>query len=290
MRANRDRSAALSFGQLVDHYDAGRIAHAPEFVGQTLARLGVSARGASDVAGTTGLAGTTGPRLEVGAGTGQLTAALLAGGAEVVAAEPSEPMADRLRQNLAGSVAAGLLSVRCQPFESLEPASFEPFSQIWSADAWHWVDPLLGYRLAAQLLRLDGLLICTWGYPMLTDHHLQRRLNQVYARLAPDLVREPDTHIASLEPLLAEGRAEITGSGQMSVVDYWAQATDASMTAEQYADLQLSFANVANLPLGQQAELSAAILSVLAAAREPRTSLTTWRYTVASRPRDPARA
>jgi SAM-dependent methyltransferase len=302
MRANRDRTAALAFGQLVDHYDSGRFAHAPEFVGQTLARLGASAGGRTNLAGPTDLAGTAtvastaaaagtvGPRLEVGAGTGQLTAALLADGAEVVAIEPSEPMADRLSQNLAGSVAAGQLSVRCQPFESLEAASFEPFSQIWSADAWHWIDPLIGYRLAAQLLRPDGLLICTWGYPMLTDHHLQRRLNQVYARLAPDLVRDPDCHIADLEPLLAEGRAEISGSGLMSVVDYWAQTTDAIMTAEQYADLQLSFANVTNMPQSQQAELSAAILGALAAARQPGTSLTTWRYTVASRPRQPAQA
>jgi SAM-dependent methyltransferase len=284
MRANRDRSAALTFGQLVEHYDAGRSAHLPEFVGETLARLGVRAA-----------VGTGAPRLEVGAGTGQLTAALLADGSAVVAIEPCEPMADRLRQNLAASVSAGRLDVRCQPFESLEPASFEPasfepFSQIWSADAWHWIDPGVGYRLAGQLLGPAGILICTWGYPMLTDHDLQRRLNQVYTRLAPDLVRDPDTHIADLEPLLAEGRAEIIGSGEMSVVDYWAQTTDAEMTAEQYADLQLSFANVANMAAGEQAELSSDIRAVLAAAGQPLISLTTWRYTVASRKRRPGQA
>jgi hypothetical protein len=44
MRANRDCSAALDFGQLVDHYDAGRIALPPVFVGQTLARLSAAGR------------------------------------------------------------------------------------------------------------------------------------------------------------------------------------------------------------------------------------------------------
>ena len=272
MRANRDRSAALAFGQLADHYDAGRIAIPPEFVGQTLARLGVSPLAAA------------GPRLEVGAGTGQLTAALLADGASVVAVEPSEPMADRLRQNLAGTVDSGLLSVRCQPFESLDPAGFEPFSQIWSADAWHWIDPSAGYPLAARLLRPDGVLICTWSYPQLTDHDLQRRLNRVYAQHSPDLMRDPDSHVAELQPLLAEGRAEITGSDLMSIVDYWTQTADVSVTAEQYADLQLSFANVASIPPPQRAELSAAIQYVLAKAGQPSLSLTVWRYTVASRP------
>jgi SAM-dependent methyltransferase len=277
MRANRDRSAALAFGLLVDHYDAGRIAVPPEFVGQTLARLGVSDSAAA------------GPRLEVGAGTGQLTAAMLAGGSRVVAVEPSAPMADRLRQNLAASLASGQLSVRCQPFESLDPAGFEPFSQIWSADAWHWVDPLAGYPLAARLLRPDGALICTWSYPLLADHGLQHRLNQVYARLAPDLMRDPESHLAELEPLLAEGRAEITGSGLMSIIDCWNQTAEVSVTAEQYAGLQLSFANVASMPLAMQADLSGAIAGTLAAAGRPSVSLTTWRYTVASRPRKPGK-
>jgi SAM-dependent methyltransferase len=277
MRANRDRSAALAFGQLVDHYDAGRIALPPEVVGQTLARLSVAG---SDAAG---------PRLEVGAGTGQLTAALLAAGGRVVAVEPSVPMADRLRQNLAESLASGQLSVRCQPFETLDPADFEPFSQIWSADAWHWVDPLAGYPLAARLLRPDGALICTWSYPLLADHGLQDRLNQVYARLSPDLMRDPESHHAELEPLLAEGRAEIAASGLMSIIDYWTQTAAVSVTAEQYADLQLSFANVASMPPALQAELSGAIAGTLAAAGRPGVSLTTWRYTVASRPRKPGK-
>lgn len=278
MRANRDRSAALAFGQLVEHYDAGRIALPPEFVGQTLARLGIAASAGP------------GPRLEVGAGTGQLTAALLAGGARVVAVEPSEPMADRLRQNLAASVASGQLSVRCQPFESLDPAAFEPVSEIWSADAWHWVDPIAGYPLAARLLRPDGALICTWSYPLLADHDLQHRLNQVYAQLAPDLVRDPASHLPDLEPLLAEGRREIAGSGLMSIVDYWTQTADVSVTAAQYADLQLSFANVASMPPPQRAALSAAIDGLLAAAGQPGVTLTTWRYVVASRPQEPGKA
>jgi SAM-dependent methyltransferase len=277
MRANRDRTAGLAFGQLVDHYDAGRLALPPEFVGQTLARLGIPASGAGS------------PRLEVGAGTGQLTAALLADDARVVAVEPSAPTAERLRQNLAASLAAGRLSVRCQSFESLDPAEFEPFSQIWSADAWHWVDPLVGYPLAARLLRPEGVLICTWSYPLLTDHERQRRLNQVYVRLAPDLVRDPDSHLAELEPLLAEGRAEVTGSDLMSIADYWSQSAEVSVTADQYADFQLSFANIASMAPAQQAELSAAILDVLGAGGPPGVSLTTWRYTVASRPGKPGK-
>jgi len=82
---------------------SGRIAHAPEFVYRTADRLrmAVSAR-----------------RLEIGAGTGQLTGALLAAGGELVVVEPSGPMAERLRLNRAADVVISWVLICPGPADS----------------------------------------------------------------------------------------------------------------------------------------------------------------------------
>jgi SAM-dependent methyltransferase len=270
MRANTNRATALDFGKLVDHYDAGRAVYGPEFVYRTAGRLGIAAQAR---------------RMEVGAGTGQLTTALLAAGGQVVAVEPSAPMAERLQRNCAGEVAAGRLRICRQPFETLQPADFEPFGQLWSSDAWHWIDPLIGYRLAAGLLRPGGLLICRWRFPVLADPDLQRRLNRLYSRLSPDLVRDPVTHISQIEPLLAQGRQQVNDSGYMTTVDYWAESARDDIAVSAYVDLQLSFAHTAGLTPDQRAELAQGIRDVVGQRHSPaKISLATWQYTCASQP------
>lgn len=269
MKANTSREAALEFGKLVDHYDAGRVPQTLEFVQGTTARLGaaVSAR-----------------RLEVGAGTGQLTGSLLAAGGEVVAVEPALPLAERLKRNYRHDVDAGRLRILTQLFETLEPSEFAPFPQIWSSDAWHWVDPAVGYRLAAALLASGGLLICSWRFPVLAEADLQRRLNKVYAQLSPDLVRDPETHIGEMEPLLADGRREVNDSGYMATAGHWIEERPVSIPVDAYIEFQLSFAHIAALNADQQAELAESIRRV--AMRDGRTAITlsVWQYTVASRP------
>jgi SAM-dependent methyltransferase len=269
MRANTNRAAALDFGKLVDHYDAGRVAQTPEFVYQTTARLGTAA---------------STRRLEVGAGTGQLTSALLVVGGDVVAVEPAQPLAERLRRNYPSDVASGRLQIRTQMFETLRPSDFEPFPQLWSSDAWHWVDPAAGYQLAAELLVPDGLLICSWRFPVLTDPDLQRRLNVVYAQLSPDLVRDPEAHITELEPLLEDGRREIDDSGYMATVDYWTEERRVDISVDAYVEFQLSYAQIAALTTDQQAKLADGIREVAGCDEQATINLTLWQYTVGSRP------
>lgn len=270
MRANADRSAALEFGKLADHYDAGRLPQTLEFVQRTTARLGAPARAR---------------RLEVGAGTGQLTGSLLAAGGDVVAVEPAPQLAGRLKRNYSGDLRTGRLRVLTQLFETLEPAAFAPLPQIWSSDAWHWVDPAAGYRLAAALLAPGGLLICSWRFPVLADAGLQRRLNQVYARLSPDLVRAREkAHLGEVEPLLAAGRREVSDSGHMATADYWTEEYPVRIPVDTYAELQLSFAQIAALSADQQAELAGGIREMAAGGGRTAVTLRVWQYTVASRP------
>lgn len=265
MRANTDRSARFVFGDLVESYDRGRPVAPASYVEAVLQRLRSKA-----------------PRrqLEVGAGTGQLTAALVCLG-PTVALEPSPPMAARLSDNLASEVACGRLQVWRRTFESLD-ASDGPFDYIWSSDAWHWLEPAVAYPLAATLLTASGLLINTWGFPALADLGLASALNDIYQELNPQLVREGAPRLSVEDALFADGRDEVERSGAMTVVDAWLDERTVEVTRERYLDWQLSFAHIAYMTVDQRQKLRDAISGVLTVRRTEQVEVRINQYTVAS--------
>lgn len=271
VRANTDRSAGLVFGELVEFYDHGRPATPASSVEAILRRL----RSRS-------------PRrqLEVGAGTGQLTAALVRFG-PTVALEPSPPMAERLRANLASELASGRLEVRELTFESLD-ANDGPFDYIWSSDAWHWLDPATAYPLAAALLNVSGLLVNTWNFPALADLGLISALNEVYKELNPHLVRDGAPQLSVADQLFADGREEVERSGAMTVVDAWLDQRTFQVTTDRYLDWQLSYAHIAYLTGEQRDSLREAVSGVFAQRGTHQVEVVVSQYTVASAKSVPA--
>ena len=121
------------------------------------------------------------PTLEVGAGTGKATVALVRRGLTLTALEPSHQMAEVNRANLAGATSANLVETS---FEEWDPGSSR-FRLICSAQAWHWVDADIGYAKAARLLLPTGVLGLFWNRPEPTVDRIQTDLDQIYQRLAP---------------------------------------------------------------------------------------------------------
>jgi SAM-dependent methyltransferase len=274
VRANTNRAMALAFGDLVKHYDIGRPRLSAEFVSKTMVRLGCAL-------------GTR--QLEVGAGTGQLTGALLETSEQVTALEPSPTMAARLRHRFAREVSDGRLEVCEDSFEDIDPTIRGGFDHIWSSDAWHWVDPMAGYRLAAQILGPGGRLLSTWGFPVVADTTLAHALNALYADLSPDLVRVPEKgHLAQIAPLLEDGRDEVNQSGYLSVVDHWTEETRLEVPVVDYVDWQLSYAHIATMTASQRDRLADGITTIASRDRSgSAVPVTIWRYTAASAPSGP---
>src|SRR3954449_1201076 len=82
--------------------------------------------------------------LEVGCGTGQLTASLVARGLAVHAIDPAPNMLRVARTNAAAT------------FEHTRFEDFEPtrrYDAVFSASAFHWVDPNVSWEKAAAALR-----------------------------------------------------------------------------------------------------------------------------------------
>jgi SAM-dependent methyltransferase len=92
--------------------------------------------------------------LEVGCGAAQLTAALLARGLRVHAIDPAPNMV-RVARERVGAAAPVVFDVG--RFEDA-PLPATPFAAVFSATAFHWIDPAVGWGKAAGALKPGGIL------------------------------------------------------------------------------------------------------------------------------------
>jgi SAM-dependent methyltransferase len=167
-------SGTRRYGQVFDamaaEYDRHRPAYPDELVDQACRAAGI---GRGDRV------------LEVGCGTGQLTRSLLARGLRVTALEPGANLIALARQHLQGAGAAEFVNAR------LEDASLprRQFRAVFSASAFHWVDPEVSWRKAAGALVAGGTLALI-QYFGLEEPRSQRDQDEVLAALAtvaPDI-------------------------------------------------------------------------------------------------------
>jgi SAM-dependent methyltransferase len=92
--------------------------------------------------------------LEVGCGTGKATLPLARRGFRITALEPGPDLAAVARRNLAGLDA----EVIGERFEEWQPRPGDQAALVFSATAWHWIDPAVRYRRAWEVLRPGGHL------------------------------------------------------------------------------------------------------------------------------------
>lgn len=129
-----------SFGRAAQTYERGRPSYPAEAVRWMLEPVAASR-----------------PRVvDVGAGTGKLTRALVALDAEVVAVDPDPEMLGALRGAVPGvPTFAGTGESLPLPDASVDAVVF--------GQAWHWVDPATASAEAARVLRAGGVLGLIWN-------------------------------------------------------------------------------------------------------------------------------
>ncbi|MEV8212329.1 class I SAM-dependent methyltransferase [Leifsonia sp. NPDC077715] len=135
-RQQRDLHAA-SFDRAADVYDAAR----PSYPADAVSWL---------------LDGTDDPVVDLGAGTGKLTAALVERGRDVVAVGPSPEMLRVLRERLPDVPAHEGTGERL-------PLPAASAGVVLVAQAWHWVDAERAIPEVARVLRPGGRLGLVWN-------------------------------------------------------------------------------------------------------------------------------
>jgi SAM-dependent methyltransferase len=163
----RDPARAVIFGRRAETYDRAR----PGYPREAITHIGalVDAKAA----------------LEVAAGTGKATVDIARPGLRLTCLEPSSEM-------------ARILEERALPGAEVVVTSFEEWQGdagildlIYAAQAWHWVDPDIGYQKSLRLLRSGGVLALMWNVPL--DRY--GRFDAVYEEHAPGLLAEHDERI-----------------------------------------------------------------------------------------------
>lgn len=152
------------FADVVGEYERGRPEYAPAVVGAIAAELGIPA-GA--------------PVLDLAAGTGKFTRALLGMGLDVVAVEPQAP----LREILAASV--GEQRVRAGFAEAI-PLPDRSVVAVTVADAFHWFDQAPALEEIRRVLRAKGGLAVVTTVPDWSGASWAQEVGELMASLRPE--------------------------------------------------------------------------------------------------------
>jgi ubiquinone/menaquinone biosynthesis C-methylase UbiE len=185
-------SNARSYGKVFDdiaaEYDRRRPTYPDELVDQACLVAGI---GSGDHV------------LEVGCGSGQLTRGLATRGLHVTAIEPGTSLIALARQNLEG--AGEVEFVNAQFEDALLPR--EHFKAVFSASAFHWIDPEVSWQKAADVLAPGGTLALV-QYCGLEEERTKQDQDAVFAalrKIVPDVAanwpayRDLDATLAGME-------------------------------------------------------------------------------------------
>lgn len=155
---------AARFEVVADSYDRGRPEYAPAVIGALSAEL----RLAPDAR-----------VLDLAAGTGKLTRALLAAGLNVVAVEPQEALRDLLVSSVGG----------CQVIDGLAeeiPLPDAAVDAVTVADAFHWFDHKVALAEIRRVLRPGGGLALLSTVPDWSGASWAHEVGALIQRLRPE--------------------------------------------------------------------------------------------------------
>ncbi|TDD02396.1 class I SAM-dependent methyltransferase [Nonomuraea deserti] len=243
-----ERVQARVFGEVADEYDRIRPAYSDALVDDVLAYARLDGA----------------PAVEAGAGTGKATAMFAARGIDLTAVEPDPAMAGVLDRRLGEH---SDVKVVISSFEDFRPE--RAFGLLYSAQAWHWVDPDVRWRKAAEVLAPGGAVALFWHVDMIKDAAVLDAALAVYRAHTPHIV--PDTELpteASIEtsgwwlelerqPAFQDLSARLYPSERtLSTTDYLALLTTRSVVRMLGDDVRAGFLGALRDALGDQVTLS----------------------------------
>lgn len=180
--------------------------------------------------------------LEIGCGTGQATVPLAERGCEIVAVELGAQLAAVARRNLARFPR---VTVATATFEAW-PLPAEPFDVVFAATAFHWVDPAVRVRKAADALRPGGVLATV------TTHHAAGGTVDFFADAQRcyehwDPATPPNLRLLPGDAIPEDGD-EIVRSERFDPPEFRRYGADIAYSRATYLDLLLTYSGHRALP------------------------------------------
>jgi ubiquinone/menaquinone biosynthesis C-methylase UbiE len=219
--ASARRSGAIVFNEIAADYDRHRPAYPDELIDHACEVAGLEPGDAV---------------LEVGSGTGQFTRGLLDRGLRVVAVEPGGRLSALAARNLEGAGEVEFVNAR---FEDA-PLPDGRFRAVFSAAAFHWVDPDVGWERAARVLAPGGTLGLIQYRGLQDETDDQATLLAALRRIAPEL--------AAGWPVYRDLSATVSGAEQRrdNISQVWAFIASQDVARQDagrlFGDVQLACA------------------------------------------------
>jgi SAM-dependent methyltransferase len=180
------------------------------------------------------------PALDIGAGTGQATVQFATRGLNVIALEPSAEMAQIANDKF---TAGGLDAVAVVGEFETFPCGEDRFGLIYSATAWHWLDPEVCFQIAARSIAPRGTLAVLSTWPLWRRTELRPALDEVYLRsgappaeMGPMCVAEPDPGALASEWVRETNACGAFGDQQGKLA-----AWSVRYTGQEYVDLLATY-------------------------------------------------
>ncbi len=234
-RDRRHRQRSL-FDVVADLYAATRPGYPPEIVGFAIRTAGLVPGSAV---------------LDVGCGTGQLTASLTGRGFELTALDIGASLVAAARRALGPSAARFVVS----SFEDFA-APEGSFQLVVCATAFHWIDPEVPFRKAASLLRPGG-----WLALLATAQHYDEPLGQALLQL---WINHSDDGGAWVRHRQLTDADSINGSGLFEPAIVQTHQRRTTMSASVVAGLENTRATALSWPAEERQEFTAQLREVLA--------------------------
>jgi SAM-dependent methyltransferase len=185
-----------SFDTVSDMYDLYRPAYSSNLIDSILSITNIP---------------LTGQILEVGSGTGKTTSLFAQKGFTIHCIEPGENL---------NKVA--IRKMQYFPRVSFEQVRFEDwkednnrFDLLISAQAFHWVDPKIGYCKAASALKPNGHIALFWNMYIGFNGPLESEINKVYQERVPELAQQREV----TEKVIKQREEAIRSSGLFSFIN-----------------------------------------------------------------------
>ncbi|QMU75651.1 class I SAM-dependent methyltransferase [Streptacidiphilus sp. PB12-B1b] len=245
------------FGEAVDAYEAARPGYPDQLV--------------TDVIEFARLDGA--PVLEVGAGTGKASVAFARRGLALTCVEADARMAAVLARTCEGYPNT---SIVVSGFEQWRPPA-DRFGLLFSAQAWHWIDPASRWSLAFEALRPGAAIALFWNRFSVADPAQHAALTDVHARhgaadLAPATLGEPAS--PDDDPSAHWPEPDVSADGRFQDFETRTYSTAHTFTGARYADLLASISAYRLLPEAQRTPLLTDIAHTVDALPTPFTLTT----------------
>ena len=179
--------------------------------------------------------------LEVGPGTGQATRDLLACGATVRAIEIGRAMAEKLRQVLP----AKDLTVTVGDFEHV-PTDESSYDCVFSATAYHWIEPRAQLDRPAALLKPGGVvaIVDLIQVESPNDRGFFAAAQPIYARYGEGHSAPPARRRDEVDPPM---RSALQHNGRFARLEVRRYNWDQTYSAAEYRQLMLSYSGTQSM-------------------------------------------